>query len=285
MLAWILAGAVVVIVIIVAAVACQYRALPPLVQLTSQAPRVRVLTYSDDRGKKKNGEYRKTQKSMHRVWELHPDVHTVVDKTEHDLLKTAFYRKHQRVLDTDNITLHAGNMQKLYFVLQELREMRFDEGGCNYLLYHDCSPEIWDFNTDYSKISLQPLIAECEKNRGVLIGGTANWIPGHTHRKWSSPKCMELMDATEHRDKQQDCSSWILIQRNPFTVSLFAEALHFLEMENCYSSFKNKAHDQSIEPAFQEHRGDQSVLSLLLYKHGMTHVATTSGKNVFSYSS
>ena len=259
------------------------RSLPPPAQ--AHGPQVRVLTYSDDRGKRKNGLYRETQKSMDRVWDLHPDVHTVVDKTEHDLLKTAFYRKHQRVLDSDNTTRDSGCMWKIYFLLQELREMSRDEGGCKYLLYHDCSPEIWNFKTDYSKISLQPLIAKCEKNRGVLIGGTANWFPGHTHRRWTSPKCMEVMDATEHRDKQQDCASWILIQPNPFTVSFFAEVLRFIEMEDCYSCVKNKAHDQSIEPAFREHRGEQSVLSLLLYKYGMTGVATTAGKNVFGYSS
>ena len=246
-----------------------------MIQLTSRKPlhktEVRVLTYSDDRFGAKGGAYRKTQQAMHEVFFRHPDIHQVVNKTEHDLLKTSFYRKHKDVLSRGNLTIHAGCMQKIFFIKEELDKM----GEGEYLLYHDCSPEIWDFENDkYHEYRLQPLLEMCTSNKGVIMADTGS--DSHSHHQFTSSKCIDLMGAHEHRHKVQDCASWILMQNTPFVRSFIAEALHFVEMEDCFAMRKHKEYDRSINPDFNEHRGDQSVMSLLLHKKGMRNLPRVS---------
>ena len=87
----------------------------------------------------------------------------------------------------------------------------------------------------------------------------------------------------EHfKDCVQECTSWILFKNKPFVRQLVDEWFEYNRQEDCASYIKNKDADREIESEFRVHRGDQSILTLLLRKYDMTNLMETLCKNVFS---
>ena len=254
-------------------------------------PIIKFISYADDRFGRKGGKFIKTQEKMTKLFQNHPQINDITSYTDKDLINTNFYIKNKILLDKGpSLTDGAGNMQKLYFIEQELNYIPEN----SYLLYHDASPECWEnikanhgtkfqklSNNAYNNISFIPYLEMCDKNKGILVG-KARHTENITHRFYTSPTCIRLMGLEQFIDKFQICTSWILLKNTKHVRKIISEALDYITNENCASYYKNKKIDKKIEPLFHENRGDQSVLGLLLLKYDMPFVLPTKNKNILS---
>ena len=239
---------------------------------------ITLFSYADDRFGRKASRYRETQRRFSSLLRRHPDTSDVVEFTDRDLTQTEWYADHAYLYDMD-CTVSAGNAQKAYFTVEMLS--RRPEGAL--LLYHDCSPEIWDLTLDYRAIPLRKHIELCDCNDGILIG---NYSPRahpdfpHTHRSMTSPAVLAALEAEAFRDHWQWCTSWILM-RNTAKIRDLAHSWLFLNsIPDCSSYVRRRDSERSHYPDFIEHRGDQSILSLLMLKRGMRAMECGS-KNIF----
>lgn len=240
-------------------------------------PNIHFLSYADDRFGRKGGRYRQTQIAVAELMLAHPDIADVLSFTQDDLTGTEFYEKHKDLLEK-GITQAAGNMQKPFFVRKALGMVPEN----SYVLYHDISAEIWDLNLDYIQWPLRLHARMCDQNEGVLLANAGQDATYCLHRHYTSPTCMRLMQVERFKDCVQECASWVLFRNSPSVRNLVDEWLAYNTNEDCASYLKNKLVDQSMEPEFIEHRGDQSILTLLLRKYQLTNLMETPHKNVFS---
>lgn len=239
---------------------------------------ITLFSYADDRFGRKDGGYRKTQRRFSSILRNHPDIDEVLAFTDADLTQTQWYADHAHLYELD-CTVSAGNAQKAFYAVDLLN--RYPEGAL--LLYHDCSPEIWDFSQDYNARSLCGHIALCDRNGGVLIG---NYSPQahidfpHTHRSMTSPAVLAALDAETFGDHWQWCTSWILMRNSPKTRDLARNWLFLNSISDCCCMVRRREAERRAYPYFIEHRGDQSILSLLMLKRGMRAMECGS-KNIF----
>ena len=235
------------------------------------------MSYSDDRFGRKGGKYRETQIKLTSMFNAHSDILNVAEYTQDDLIKTPFYEEYELLLGV-SITHASGNMQKPYFIQKHLRTLPDN----SYLLYHDARHDLWPNDFDYLQCSLKPHLEMCNRNMGVLIGTAGQTETGCLHRYYSSPICMRVMKVEKFKDQVQECASWVLLKNTPFTHRFVGEWLYYNTQEDCASYFKNRTTDQARDKGFREHRGDQSILTLLLRKYNLTNLMETPCKNVFS---
>ena len=90
------------------------------------------------------------------------------------------------------------------------------------------------------------------------------------------------MGLEKYTNDFQACTSWILLKNTDHVNKIISETLKYNTNEDCASYIKNIKVDKEINPDFIENRGDQSILSLLLSKYGMTSHLITSRKDIFS---
>ena len=244
---------------------------------------------------------------MTKLFENHPEITDVKAYKYEDLKKTDFYQQNKALLDKGpSLTEAAGNMQKIYLIKEELKIIPKD----SYLLYHDSSPEVWNTseinkgknfseipNNFYNNISLTPYIKKCDENNGILLG-TASFYDDksnssvsynyndkkvqHTHKYFTSPTCIKLMGLEKYTNDFQAHTTWILLKNTDHVNKIISETLEYNTNEDCASYTKNIKIDKEINPDFIENRGDQSILSLLLSKYGMTSHLLTNRKDIFS---
>ncbi len=242
--------------------------------------RLHLLTYADDRFSRKEGRYRLTQERLTSKLATHPDIADIFSFTDEDLVASEWYAKNEKLFGS-GCTLGAGNAQKAYFVDKVLSTLA--EGQL--VLYHDCSPEIWDFSRDYSRISLQPLIRTCDQNGGVLVGNMSSLrtqarFP-HLHRSMSAPGLIEALDAEEFLDRWQWCASWILLRNTEPVRQLVKAWLSLVVVPEFRTLQAKRDAERQGNKHFIAPRGDQSILTLLMLKRGMKAVECFD-KNIFS---
>jgi hypothetical protein len=223
---------------------------------------VTVVTYADDRFKRKNGGYKRTQARIAPVLARHPEIKRVIELNENDLFKSDLYKTHKAVYD-QHFFAGAGYSFKPFFIKQALQEITDGE----YILWHDCSPEIWpQENIDYNGMSLRPLMDLCDKNSGILMPA---WTDRrHTHRRFTQPKCLELMGLNHLQHNRQGSASWVLVRKNAFSLRLVDEWLSYILQPDCAETHTEVDIRKDI-PEFVQNRHDQSVLSLLFLKYGL----------------
>ena len=242
--------------------------------------RIHLLTYADDRFSRKEGRYRLTQERLASMLATHPDIAGVMTFTDEDLVASEWYAKNEKLFGM-GCTLGAGNAQKPYFVDKALSTLA--EGQL--VLYHDCTPGIWDFSKDYGLVSLQPLIRTCDQNGGVLVGNISSLrtrarFP-HLHRSMSAPALVKTLHAEEFLDRWQWCASWILLRNTEPVRKLVKEWLSLVVVPEYRTLQAKRDAERQGNKHFIAPRGDQSVLTLLMLKRGMKAVECFD-KNVFS---
>jgi hypothetical protein len=240
--------------------------------------KISLVTYADDRFNRKGGRYRGTQKQLAAILGSHPDFSRVYSFTDEDLTRTEWYAKHASLF-TDGCTEGAGNAQKAYYIDSLLKILPERE----LLLYHDCSPGIWDFSQDYREKSLRSYLHPCDQNGGILVGSFClrpKFPFPHLHRSMSSPALVQALNAEEFLDHWQWCTSWILLRNVEPIRELVKEWLAYNVVPAYCSYLATRDADRMASSDFIENRGDQSILTLLMLKRGMRAMKCR-GKNAF----
>lgn len=220
-----------------------------------------LVTVSDDRQGRKGGQYAATQKRM-------------------EILLAGFIaQRHYTIdelIDCDPMMANIdaarnGRVYKPWAILEELGKLDYGD----FLIYNDCSPELWPFEIDLSKYSLDVIRDLTRRNRGFLTAFVkwddktigANDLGIHTHHYFTLDSCMKVMGAEAFRHSFLCASGMICIQKSAFTSWIVERWLYFNRIPECscmnVSEFENSYWD--LMPGYKlGNRHDQSVLSLIL---------------------
>lgn len=243
-----------------------------------------LVTVSDDRSGRKNSMYEITQQKIVTLFKNNPDFgitdfHTV---TWIDIEKSEFYEQNKILLSNIDPSKN-GRAYKPWAIVEALKLI--NEG--DYLIYNDCSPEMWDDweedeNLNSSEwLYLDKIKSLCDQNRGVLTA-FVKWdtrrIPRgglgiHTHENFTLDRCMKVMRLEHFANTYMGASGMIVIKKSSETVFLMRDWLHYCSIDEC--SCLGKAEDPNDFSFWEEEqdrkkgaRGDQSILGLLLCAHG-----------------
>ncbi|MBD2865605.1 hypothetical protein [Paenibacillus oceani] len=168
---------------------------------------------------------------------------------EEDLLASSFYRDNQSILLQPR---GAGYwIWKPYYILQAMSAMKPGDT----IIYSDAGIEITG--------PLDPLIRLC-REQGIVLFQTHNQL----NRMWTKRDCFVLMDCDSSRywDAQQLMGSFSLYLNNDRSRKFVQQWLDYCCNEQIVTDRPNRCGLPNL-PEFQDHRHDQSVLSLLAVKH------------------
>ena len=172
------------------------------------------------------------------------------------LKKSEFYKKYKNILDQER---GAGYwLWKPFIILEALRAA---EDG-DIVIYSDSGAEIIS--------PLKPLTDLCQQKGGLLLFNVHTPNGRHTNIMWTKRDCFVLLDADEPRfhNAEQVAGSPQLYQKNPRSIAFLEEWLNYCTDERILTDIPNRCgHDNY--PDFKDHRHDQSVLSLLVLRHGV----------------
>lgn len=210
------------------------------------------VNYADDRFGHKGAAFRRAQQALSESALKH-GIDSVVSWNWEMLASTDFYREHKPYLDRP---YHLnGFVFKPYLTLRILSELH--EGDI--LIYYDSGDGSHLFET-----SVTPLVEMCVANGGTLIH---QW--GDANQKWTKRDCFYFMglDTPEYHQATAMQATWFVLQKNAFTLK-FAEEYLLYTLDERIASYDNaRVCGLPDLPGFVEHRGDQSVLSLLAHKY------------------
>jgi hypothetical protein len=241
-----------------------------------------LVTVSDDRFGRKNGLYEKTQDKIAHIVAHNPHfgiTDTFMMKWA-DIQDSVFYLKNFSLLrNTD--AARNGRAYKPYAIQQALEKV--SEG--DFVIYNDCSPEIWKMEHDFvidSQFSLEVIQNLCTQNRGILspfVKWDTRPIPHgmlgiHTHENFTTDVCMERMGLCHHHKSFMHASGMMVFQKTQQIVDFVDEWLYFNCIDECASL--GRAHitndysiwDDSERHNKMGHRHDQSISGLLINKYG-----------------
>jgi hypothetical protein len=265
------------------------------------------VTVSDDRAGRKGGKYRETQE---RIDFFLKSKNIGIDKFckwgIEDIKKTKFYEESIiKGRKTENDIIHPvskkvilpkdsiipdikildlidpaenGRVYKPLCIKEELDKL--EEG--DFLIYNDCSLEIWDYflsdpNASLSEYNLDVIRNLCESNNGILTAHVRwnykdhvnNDIPGyHTHENFTTDRCMEEMGLSCYKHSLQHASGMIVIKKNEKSIRFVDEWLYW--NSNPYCGGIGAKWDplfwfnEVVSKGKIGHRHDQSVSGLLI---------------------
>jgi hypothetical protein len=189
----------------------------------------------------------------------HGATHSV-DWTHDDLVKTGFFRQN---LGLFSASRGAGYwLWKPFIILEELK--RVPEGG--FVFYSDCGLKV---GRRAIRRPLSLLIDWMVEHNGGMFPGVyaPEWGPS---RKWTKGECFEVMGCTDPAflDAPQVQAGFSAWQNTEASRDFVAEWLTWCQKAQALS---DEITDPSIpnDPMFEDHRHDQSVLTLLMLKRGI----------------
>lgn len=141
---------------------------------------------------------------------------------------------------------------KPYIILQTLRHAMQED---DVLFYSDSGAHFLQNAAPYIDI------CRSHSEKPVLLFSlAANMI----NRNWTKRDCFHYMDADRppYLDQPQILSSYIVCEKNAYTMDFFAAWLRYTEDERLVTDMRNQCGLPNY-PGFVEHRHDQSILSLL----------------------
>lgn len=146
---------------------------------------------------------------------------------------------------------------KPYFISRYLNQMNGDD-----VLFYS------DSGSDFIK-NITSLLNLCRDDRNGLI---AFELSGkHKERQYTKRDLFIEMnqDTPEYTDTDQLMASFIMIQKNEFTIQFMNEYLKYACNEHLITDTASRSTNY---PEFKDHRHDQSIFSLLCKKHQITHL-------------
>lgn len=222
-----------------------------------------LITTSDDRSGRKGGQYEATQRKMEALlssW-VEQKHYTLPDFIDCDPL----------MVDTD--PGKNGRVYKPWSIKQELSRLEMGD----FLIYNDCSPELWPDSIDLSLYDLDILRGLTRKNQDFLVGFVkwdSNLLgPGdlgkHTHHNFTLDSCIRIMNGERYRHSYLCASGMICIRKTAFTVGIVDRWLYYNRIPEC-SCMNVSEHENDYwdgKPGYKlGNRHDQSVLSMVLNK-------------------
>jgi len=225
-----------------------------------------LVSVSDDRQGRKGGVYRQTQKFMSNILSGFIDHW---DYTFDDCIKLSEIKT--------PLMLHIdagmnGRWYKPFAIKDALSKINYGD----FLIYNDCSPELWNNVNDVSSFDLGVIAELTESNNDILtcfVKWDSESIPKnglgmHIHRYFTTDLCMEAMDLMEYANSFQHASGMICIRKTKDTVQFVDDWLYWNIIPECASlgdpetntdMFWQMESDRKIG-----HRHDQSISGLLL---------------------
>lgn len=222
---------------------------------------ISLLTVADDRYGRKGGRYGATQKKIS------------------DLLGNFIEQHHYTTKEfmhcdplMDNLDPGKnGRVYKPWSIRKRLDEI---ENG-DFLIYNDCSPELWPNEIDLSIYDLDVIKRLTVENNNFLVG-FVKWddkaigpddLGAHTHEHFTLESCIKIMEAEKYRDSFLCASGMICMRKVPLTVAIVDKWLNFNRIKECsclnYSDIEDSYWD--LKPGKKlGNRHDQSVLSIVL---------------------
>ncbi len=182
-----------------------------------------------------------------------------------ELKQTKFYQQHKAVLDCER---GAGFwLWKPYLMLKLMKEI--PQG--DFLFYHDVgrafrrNPNIgYQFDR-----SIDPLVDWAKQNNGMFPG---IYIPVYgPSSRWTKRDCFVLTESDQEEYwSQPQVQAGINVWQNTSSVRDFiAEWLQYCEDPRILTDQENQCGKPNFSD-FLDHRHDQSVLTILLRKHGVS---------------
>lgn len=242
-----------------------------------------LVTVSDDRFGRKDGAYKQTQYKIAHILISH-NPNFGVELLQWDWTKiqhSDFYKapKIKTLLDNQD-PARNGRAYKPLVIQHELHKLAFGD----YLIYNDCSPELWPMPDNYEipgKYNLAVLHDLVRINGGILSAFVkwdkqtpiTNGLGIHTHDNFTTDRCIKRMDAENHRYDYQHASGFIAIRKTEETVEFVREWVHFNCIDECAGMGRAEvADDYSFWDAEElhkmGHRHDQSISGILINKRG-----------------
>lgn len=177
----------------------------------------------------------------------------VIKFTDKKLKKTDFYTENRFILDQKR----GGGywLWKPYILLKTLEKIK--EG--DFIIYCDSDAVLIN--------SLDILFRLCENNKGIMIFDNSI----HTNKTWTKRDCFILMDAdtAEYHNAGQAMGGFLVFQKNDLSKSFIQDWLNYSCDYRILTDAENEMGKPNL-PEFKEHRHDQSILSILSVKYGLT---------------
>lgn len=222
---------------------------------------IKLVTCSDDRSGRKGGLYEATQWKISQLLDgwICQNLYTI------DML-----------IDCDPLMVHTdaaknGRVYKPWCIRNALATM----ADGDFLIYNDCSPEMWPASIDLNKYDLEVIKQLTVANNDLLVG-FVKWdnkrihlggLGIHTHENFTLDSCIELMNGERYRHSFLCASGMICLRKTPFTVSLIDNWWHYNRIKECSCMNVDETEDNyfSGKPGRKlGNRHDQSVFSMLL---------------------
>jgi hypothetical protein len=164
----------------------------------------------------------------------------------------SFIEKNKHILDLNR---GAGYwMWKPYVIKKALELIEEDE-----ILFYS------DSGLDFIK-PIDELIPFLDKtSEGLLLFGLEDC---HINKRWTKRDCFVLMgaDNNEYTNAPQILASYVMLRKNKFTISFIDEWLLYVQDYRVVTDSPNECGLPNY-PEFQDHRHDQSILSILGLKY------------------
>jgi len=270
---------------------------------------IAIITVSDDRFGRKDGKYSETQDKIERIFKRnsHFGISNFRMWKRDDIVNTSFYKEHMvpACVATEDI-IHPyskctiltagtefppyklldyidpaknGRIYKPLLIRDSLREIKDGD----FLIYTDCSPEMWNMSEDYiidNELYNKEIIKNlCISNGGILTAHV-KWnhrthvnkgeVGFHTHENFTTEKCINTMGLQQYRYSLQHASGMIVLQKTKKVMEFAEEWLYWNSIEDCgcLGQANNPLlwYNEVMINGKIGHRHDQSVSGLLINK-------------------
>jgi len=188
--------------------------------------------------------------------------------TSERLRETEFYRRHPTIL---GLSRGAGVWAwKPYIIYNEL--LRRADG--EYVVYYDCGRK---GNT--IEKPLTELIAWCERSSHGILPGVVT-LAGGPAKVWSKRDCFHFMgaDSPTYWDHPQVQATFSMWKNSAFARAFVLEWMKLAVDPRLISDHPNVG-GAANHPGFLDHRHDQSILTNLVVRHGLS-LPTYGSKNI-----
>lgn len=153
-----------------------------------------------------------------------------------------------------------------------IRESLMQINDGDFLIYNDCSPELWAGSLD-GEFDLQVIHNLTVNNNDILTcfvkwdcqAISKNGLGIHLHKYFTTNRCMDKMGLRQYENSYQHASGMMCIRKTPETVAFVDEWLKWnldpecASLGDCDDSYWNEEQEFKVG-----HRHDQSISGLLL---------------------
>lgn len=243
--------------------------------------RTLLVTVADDRAGRKDGLYAKTQEKIKQIFLNNPSfgIDSFLMMNWEHIVQTPFYEANKVLLDNIDASKN-GRCYKPYTIARGLSYLQEND----FLIYTDCSPEIWKMDEDFvipPNYKLSVLQDLCGVNSDILTA-FVKWdtrplkegdLGIHTHEHFTTTSCLETMGLKHLERSFMPASGMIVIRKTAKTEALVDEWLRWCCDDRC-SALGKKEDPNNWEYWDRDQytklgaRHDQSILGLLLARDG-----------------